>query len=135
MKLLLQNEERDVFPVVDKNGVHAAGAQGGLLYETEDGIRVSVVFANEAGELEVPSCPAAKGLRNPQPTYQTVEIEARFRQPTIRSWRCQALVRAPKPSPMLKENFGRGLRRCFSSRITKRSQSSGARKVASEQRS
>ncbi|XP_077520359.1 uncharacterized protein LOC144130273 [Amblyomma americanum] len=49
MKLLLQNEERDVFPVVDENGVHAAGEQGGLLYETDDGIRVSVVFANEAG--------------------------------------------------------------------------------------
>ncbi|XP_077520222.1 uncharacterized protein LOC144130072 isoform X2 [Amblyomma americanum] len=49
MKLLLNNEERDVFPVVDENGVHAAGEQGGLLYETEDGIRVSVVFAEAGG--------------------------------------------------------------------------------------
>ncbi|KAK8775165.1 hypothetical protein V5799_031492 [Amblyomma americanum] len=35
MALLLNNVERDVFPVVDENGVHAAGEQGGLLYDTE----------------------------------------------------------------------------------------------------
>ncbi|KAL1416644.1 hypothetical protein MTO96_027676 [Rhipicephalus appendiculatus] len=48
MKLKINDEERDVFPVVNESGVHVAGEQGGLLYATEDGLRISVVFVNEA---------------------------------------------------------------------------------------
>ncbi|KAL1419993.1 hypothetical protein MTO96_024739 [Rhipicephalus appendiculatus] len=52
MKLKINDEERDVFPVVNESGVHVAGEQGGLLYATEDGLRLSVVFVNEATGAE-----------------------------------------------------------------------------------
>ncbi|KAL1471652.1 hypothetical protein MTO96_039811 [Rhipicephalus appendiculatus] len=47
MKLKINDEERDVFPVVNESGVHVAGEQGGLLYATE----VSL-FVNEATGAE-----------------------------------------------------------------------------------
>ncbi|KAL1441968.1 hypothetical protein MTO96_008116 [Rhipicephalus appendiculatus] len=52
MKLKINDEERDVLTVVNESGVHVAGEQGGLLYATEDGLRVSFVFVNEATGAE-----------------------------------------------------------------------------------
>lgn len=35
MKLVIDNQEWDEFPILDENDFNVAGEQGGLLYETE----------------------------------------------------------------------------------------------------
>ncbi|XP_070384482.1 uncharacterized protein [Dermacentor albipictus] len=52
MKLKTNDQEKDVFPIVNESSVHVAGEQGGLLYETKDGLHVSVLFVSEATGAE-----------------------------------------------------------------------------------